>query len=90
MINYNYLARDLTGETMIIPGKKFGNILRAAISQRYIAFDEQMKKTKQINLRMMKIRRKILDNQSLRCYSNFPQFPQNKISDKKKLNIFFI
>ncbi len=57
-----YLARDLTGETTVILGKKFGNILGAAISQRYIAFDKQMKKTKQINRRMMRIRKKILDN----------------------------
>ena len=39
-----------------------GNILRASISQRCIAFDEQMKKTKHINRRMMRIRKKILDN----------------------------
>ncbi|MBW2631246.1 MAG: hypothetical protein JRC90_05705, partial [Deltaproteobacteria bacterium] len=57
-----YLARDLTGETTVMLGKKFGNILGAAISQRYIAFEEQMKKTKRLNRRMMRIRNKIPDN----------------------------
>lgn len=57
-----YLARDLTGETTVMLGKKFGNILGAAISQRYIAFEKQMKKTKYLNQRMMSIRKKILDN----------------------------
>ena len=56
-----YLARDLTGETTVMPGKKFGNILGAAISQRYIAFEEQMNKTKRINRQMVRIRKKILD-----------------------------
>ena len=36
-------------------------MLGAAISQSCIAFDEQMKKTKHINRRMMRIRKKILD-----------------------------
>ena len=57
-----YLARDLTGETTVMLGKKFGNILEAAISQRHIAFEEQMNKTKSINRQMMRIREKILDN----------------------------
>ncbi len=37
------------------------------MSQRYIAFEEQMNKTKRINRQMVRIRKKILDNWYLRC-----------------------